>query len=314
MTDPAVVASADDADELTRLRRRNAELEVAARRFQALLDSGVISVQMYDARSGMCTEVNDAWVKLWGLDRAQAVKYNLVRDEQVRSFGFMHLVEGAFHDGVSTLLPAIRYDTSKLEFENSGRASWVASALAPVVEPDGVLEVVQLHLPVGELVQSEEELREQNRRLEQAVAARTAELAEKLRLIEAQQQEIQALSTPVLQIWDRVLALPLIGRVDAQRAAGLLEDLLRAVVETRAEHVLLDITGVPQVDAEAAGYLRDVVRAARLLGSSCALVGISPTIADSLVALEIDLAGVPVFATLQDGLRHALTAAGRRRR
>lgn len=314
MADPTDVPSAVDADELTRLRRRNAELEVAARRFEALVKSGVISVQMYDARSGMCTEVNDGWVELWGIEPAQALKYCIVRDEQVRSFGFMHLVEKAFHDGVSTLLPAIRYDPSKLEFENSGRASWVASALAPVVAPDGVVEVIQLHLPVGELMQSEEELREQNRRLEQAVATRTAELAEKLRLIEAQQQEIQALSTPVLQIWDRVLALPLIGRLDAQRAANLMEDLLRAIVETRAEHVLLDVTGVPQVDTQAAGYLRDVVRAARLLGSRCALVGISPTIAESLVSLEIDLAGVPAFSSLQDGLRHALTAAGRGRR
>lgn len=306
MTDPNDVSP---DDELTRLRRRNAELEAAARRFQALVDSGVISVQLYDAKSGLCTEVNDAFVELWKIEREQITQYSILRDEQVRAYGFMHLVERAFHDGAGARLPAIRYEPSQLEFGSDAQAQWVASALAPVVDAEGVREVIQLHLPVGELMQSEEELREQNRRLEQAVEARTAELGEKLRLIEAQQREILALSTPVLQLWDRVLALPLIGRLDAERAATLLETLLRRVVETRAEHVLLDVTGVPQVDVEAAGYLRDVVRAARLLGSSCALVGISPEIADSLVTLNIDLAGVPTFATLQDGLRNALAAS-----
>jgi rsbT co-antagonist protein RsbR len=296
-------------DELAALRRRVAELEVEARRYRALVESDAVSVQVYRA-DGQVSEVNGAYEKLWQVKAADVAAYNVLADPQVRAHGIMPLVERVFHDGVGGQMPAIRYDPQANELVGAGQAAWVASAMAPVVDGAGeVEEVVQLHLHVGELKQSEEELREHNRRLEEAVQVRTAELQNKLALIEAQQEAIRALSIPVLQLWTRVLALPLIGHIDSDRAKLMLEGLLSAITEARAEHVLIDVTGVPEIDVEAVGYLRDAVRATQLLGSRCMLVGISPTMAESLVALDVPLDRVPTFATLQDGLRQVLTSS-----
>lgn len=296
-------------DELVALRRRVAELEVEARRYRALVESDAVSVQVYRADGGV-SEVNRAYEKLWQVKAADVAAYNVLADPQVRAHGIMPLVERVFRDGEAAQMPAIRYDPQANEIVGAGQAAWVASAMAPVVDGAGeVEEVVQLHLHVGELKQSEEELREHNRRLEAAVQVRTAELQNKLALIESQQEAIRALSIPVLQLWTRVLALPLIGHIDSDRAKLMLEGLLRAITEARAEHVLIDVTGVPEIDVEAVGYLRDAVRATQLLGSRCMLVGISPTMAESLVALDVPLDRVPTFATLQDGLRQVLTTS-----
>ncbi|MCY1060123.1 STAS domain-containing protein [Nannocystis sp. SCPEA4] len=293
------------------LRKRVAELEVEARRYRALVGSNVVSVQVYGA-DGTTAEVNGAYEKLWQVEAAAVAEYNVLADPQVRAFGITPLVERVFHDGEAMQMPAIRYDPQANELVGAGQAAWVASAMAPVIDAAGeVQEVIQLHLPVGELKQTEEELREQNRRLEEAVRIRTAELESKLALIGSQQQAIRDLSVPVLQLWTRVLALPLIGHIDADRGKLMLEGLLRAVTESRAEYVLIDVTGVPEVDVEAIAYLRDAVRATDLLGSRCMLVGISPTMAESLVALDVPLERVPTFATLQDGLRQALTMTSR---
>jgi rsbT co-antagonist protein RsbR len=304
--------SQEPQEELQRLRRRVAELEVQARRFQALVDSGVLSVQVYRS-DGQTAEVNAGWHELWGLSLEHALGYNILRDTQLQEHGMTPALTAVFHDGRAIQLPAIRYDPTRTEGIETGKNAWVASLMAPVNDAQGVREVVQLHVRVGELKQTEDELLAHNQRLEEAVRARTAELTEKLQLIEQQQQQIHALSTPVLQIWDRVLALPVIGRIDGDRAKSLLEALLAAVVETRSEHVLIDITGVPLVDVEALGCLRDAVRATQLLGARCSLVGISPAIAEAMVELDLSLDRVPTYATLQDGLRQVLAARASRR-
>lgn len=291
------------------MRRRVAELEPDAQRFRAIFDSGVISVQRYRP-DGQCVAVNAAWAQLWQVAGEVALQYNILADPQLHGSDFMHLIEGAFHDGRPAPLPPIRYDPQVNEqIGKCGQAAWVASSMTPVCDPAGaVQEVIQLHVAVGDLRQTEEELRADNRRLEAAVLARTGELEQKLRLIEDQRDAIKALSTPVLQVWHGILALPLIGQLDHERARVLQEALLQAVVETRAQHVLIDVTGVPVVDLEAAGYLRDTMRATQLLGSRCALVGISPAIAQMLVTLDLSFDSIPTFATLQDGLRHAMSA------
>ncbi|MBZ5713915.1 STAS domain-containing protein [Nannocystis pusilla] len=311
MAESSEYSQQDAESELAQLRKRVAELEVESRRFRALVGSNVVSVQVYRA-DGLTAEVNSAYEKLWQVKAADVAEYNVLADPQIRAFGITPLVERVFNQGVAMHMPSIRYDPQETESISAGQAAWVASAMAPVVDPAGqVQEVIHIHLPVGELMQSEEELREQNRRLEEAVRVRTAELESKLALIGSQQQAIRDLSVPVLQLWTRVLALPLIGHIDADRGKLMLESLLRAVTESRAECVLIDVTGVPEVDVEAIAYLRDAIRATGLLGSRCMLVGISPTMAESLVALDVPLERVPTFATLQDGLREALTMTSR---
>ncbi|MDI3291844.1 STAS domain-containing protein [Polyangium sp. 15x6] len=288
------------------LRRRVAELEIAARRYQALFDGGVISVQVHDPES-RTKEVNAGWEQLWQIPFERLADYRFLKDSQVVAQGFMHLVEQAFLEGKAARLPTIRYDPLQNEAVCHGRVRWVASALHPVKDANGeVCEVVQVHFDVGELKHSEEELRQKKEQLEAAVAMRTAELSEQLRFSEEQQHAIAALSTPVLRIWKGILALPLIGRIDAARGARILEVLLRSIVETSAETVILDVTGVPTLDADAARSLRDAVRAAELLGAQCMIVGISPETARTLVDNDLGFENVRTFASLQEGLRRSL--------
>jgi rsbT co-antagonist protein RsbR len=292
--------------EIEALRRRVEELEAPARRFLALFDAGVLSFQVLDPTS-RTIEVNRGWEALWHTRLADTEGYLLLNDEQARAGGLMPAIERAFHEGQAGALPILQYDPRQNERVLQATTRWVASAIHPVKDASGrIVEVVLMHFDVGEIKESESMLRQREEELAAAVAERTAELAEKVRLIEAQQQAIQALSTPVLRLWDGILAVPLIGTIDAARAARIQESLLEAIGAMRAEQVILDITGVACVDAEVMRHLLDAVRAARLLGASCALVGVSPQTARTIVELGVDIAGVDTHATLAEGLRQAL--------
>ncbi|WP_437973815.1 STAS domain-containing protein [Sorangium sp. So ce295] len=294
--------------EIDALRRRVAELEIPARRYKALLDGGIVSMMIYDGESRVL-EVNRRWEQLWSLSLRDVAGWRLLKDEQVSANGSMPLVEQAFWRGEATALPTIRYDPVQADTLQKGVARWVASSLHPINDAAGnVAEVLQIHVDVGELKQSEDELRIQTEQLEAAIAERTQRLEEQLRVSEEQQRAIAALSTPVLRLWDGILALPLIGQIDAERAARILDVLLQAIVDTQAEHVIIDVTGVPFMDAEGARHLRDTVRASSLLGARCAIAGISPVMARLLIDCDLGFDGVPIVTSLQDGLRRLLSS------
>lgn len=123
--------------------------------------------------------------------------------------------------------------------------------------------------------------------------------------IRKQQLEILELSTPVLQLSDRLLILPLIGLVDTHRARRLTEGLLNTIKEKRAKVIVMDITGVPVVDSKVANHLVQTVEAARLMGARVILTGMSPGIAQTLVALGADLPNVHTLSDLQEGVEEA---------
>lgn len=150
------------------------------------------------------------------------------------------------------------------------------------------------------------ELNRINERLEATVTERTTDLSDKLFVIEKQQEMLLQLSTPVLQIWDGVLVLPLIGTIDGRRAAQIMEGSLTSLAQHRARIFIIDITGAPFVDSEVANYLIRTARAARLLGVKCMLVGISPRVAQVLVQSGADLHELATFGTLQSGLLEAM--------
>ncbi|WP_437276856.1 PAS domain-containing protein [Sorangium sp. So ce375] len=135
------------------------------------------------------------------------------------------------------------------------------------------------------------------------------ELRERLAIIERQQQVIRQLSTPILQVWKGVLALPMIGVVDSARTAEVMDSLLQAVVRTGARYALLDLTGVEAVDTKTASYLVDLVRAIRLLGAEGIITGIRPSVAQTIVSLGIDLAEITTLSDLQAGLKHCIGGA-----
>jgi rsbT co-antagonist protein RsbR len=125
-----------------------------------------------------------------------------------------------------------------------------------------------------------------------------------------QQQEMLELSTPVVKLWDGVLALPLIGTLDSARTQVVMESLLQRIVETGAEVAIIDITGVSTVDTLVAQHLIKTITAARLMGADCIVSGIRPQIAATIVHLGVDLTGVVTKASLADALTHALQRVG----
>lgn len=118
------------------------------------------------------------------------------------------------------------------------------------------------------------------------------------------------LSTPVVKLWEGVVALPLVGTLDSARTQVVMEALLQALVDTGSEHAIIDITGVPAVDTQVAQNLLKTVQAARLLGATCIISGISPQIAQTLVGLGIEFGDIQTKASLSDALLLALRNAG----
>ena len=129
-------------------------------------------------------------------------------------------------------------------------------------------------------------------------------------VISRQQQDMLELSTPVVQLWEGVLGLPLIGTLDSARTQVVMESLLQRIVDTRARIAIIDITGVPTVDTLVAQHLLKTVAAARLMGADCIISGIRPQIAQTVVHLGLDLATVITKSTLADAFAVALQRVG----
>jgi rsbT co-antagonist protein RsbR len=153
----------------------------------------------------------------------------------------------------------------------------------------------QLHASVSENAQS----------IQQLEAART-ELEEKLSTIERQRAAIRDLSTPIIELWDNILTLPIVGVMDTQRSVEMTERLLHRISQGKARCAIIDITGVEVVDTATANHFVKMVAAARLLGTHCVITGISPFIAQTLTQIGVELRGVKTLATLRDGIQECL--------
>jgi rsbT co-antagonist protein RsbR len=129
-------------------------------------------------------------------------------------------------------------------------------------------------------------------------------------VISRQQQELMELSTPVVRLWENILALPLIGTLDSARTQIVMQNLLEAIVQTRSDYAIIDITGVPVVDTLVAQHLLKTVAAARLMGADCLISGIRPQIAQTIIHLGVDLSEVTTKATLADAFAVALRRSG----
>ncbi|MCA0997790.1 STAS domain-containing protein [Alloyangia pacifica] len=149
-------------------------------------------------------------------------------------------------------------------------------------------------------------------RLVDAFAIYTNEIfiGERDQIIERQRQEMLELSTPVVELWDRVLTLPLIGTLDSARAQEVMENLLQTILERQAEVVIMDITGVGTVDTQVAQHLLRAAAAVRLMGAECIISGISPMIAQTMVQLGIDVGTVSTRSSIRTALSDALQKVG----
>ncbi|MGA7521265.1 MAG: STAS domain-containing protein [Acidobacteriaceae bacterium] len=144
-----------------------------------------------------------------------------------------------------------------------------------------------------------------------ALVTTEAYMATREELIMRQQTELLELSTPVVKLWDGILALPIIGTLDSARTQVVMENLLQAVVSTNSKYAIIDITGVPTVDTLVAQHLLKTITAARLMGADCIISGVRPQIAQTIVHLGINLEDVITRAKLSDALALALKMSGR---
>ena len=150
---------------------------------------------------------------------------------------------------------------------------------------------------INEMIESLRTEREKNR-------AYQMELEEKLLTIEQQRAAIRELSTPVIEVWDNVLCLPVVGVVDSVRSAQMTDVLLQAIDEKRTRYAIVDLTGIEVMDTKTVDHFIRMAKAVRLLGATCVLSGISPNIAHTMVQMGVELSEVTTFRSLREALKH----------
>lgn len=291
------------------LRRRIGELErEIARRDQAdealteherrvpyrkIFDAIPVSLGVY-RRDGLSVAMNRTSLNLIGGVRDEILgKFNLITDPASISMGFAANFEKAAAERRSITMPATAYDTSQSDLGRiDDRVVWTETTYVPIEGDDGTDYVVECNIDVTaqqRALQAEAE----NRRLQEEI-------------IRVQEQSLRALSTPLIPIAERVVVMPLIGVVSGARVQQVIGSLLEGVAAHRAEVAILDVTGVPVVDAQVANALIQAAQAGALLGAEVILTGIRPEIARALVNLGTDLSGLVTRSTLQSGIKYAL--------
>jgi rsbT co-antagonist protein RsbR len=163
--------------------------------------------------------------------------------------------------------------------------------------------------PVGALFQGVNEMIEALQREKQSNANYQRELEEKLQTIERQRSSIRELSTPIIEIWDRILCLPIVGVMDTTRSGEMTDALLKAVVERAARCAIIDITGIDIMDTGTADHFVRMAKSVKLLGADCVLTGINPHIARTLVQMDVQLTGITTYRSLRTALQRYISKA-----
>ena len=234
--------------------------------------------------------------------QAQCAEFLKILDEAFSS-GSMTGTGGAWQP-VRDFLAGISRSRAMQGFSPTDPATFVFSLKSVLFRRLGALSGINPELATRVLIEMSEVF--------DALGLYTTEVYQKGRdeIIRRQQQDMLELSTPVVKLWDGILALPMIGTLDSQRTQVVMETLLQRIVETGAEVAIIDITGVPTVDTLTAQHLLKTVTAARLMGAECIISGIRPQIAQTIVHLGVELGGVTTKATLADAFRVALVKTG----
>ncbi|XXX75564.1 PAS domain-containing protein [Sorangium sp. So ce134] len=243
---------------------------------RAILGAVDTSVTRMD-RNGFCTFHEGKTLPSLGLKPGQFVGLNVFDDPPAPM-------------DMEPMRRAVRGELVRSRVEAFGMAweTWVIPLRDERGEPDGAVSFT--------LDATEAKLRED-------------ELKSRIELIERQRQVIRDLSTPIIEVWEGVLTLPMVGVVDTKRAADVMDDLLAAIVDKQARFAILDLTGVEVVDTKTASHLIELVRAVRLLGAEGVITGIRPNVAQTMVSLGLDLSGIATVGNLRAGLKLCMQRA-----
>lgn len=225
--------------------------------------------------NGIFTLSDGSGLKTIGLERNQVVGLNVFE----------------LYASVEVLLPRIREalaGTPSIFPTEVANRHW-DNRLIPALREDGTIEgILAISWDITERVAAERDLHQ------------------KIDLIATQERAIRTLSTPIMRIWREVLALPLVGTIDGARAEQILGTLLEAVVREQAQFVIMDMTGIGQVDNSTAEHLFRVLRALGLLGAKAIVTGIKPSVAQTLVELGVDMTNVITYGNLDEALRFVM--------
>jgi rsbT co-antagonist protein RsbR len=249
---------------------------------------------------------------------AVGMRSDLIKDQELRgqSTEFLQRIRVAMESGevvdtksakwapVIELLGDLSRTRGRMGFSPSETATFVFSLKAPVIS--------RLRSSVGNDVDRLFAEISTATELLDKLGLYTTEIHQQARedVISRQNLEMLELSTPVVKVWDGIVALPLIGSLDSSRTNIVMESLLQQIVQTGSEIAIIDITGVPTVDTLVAQHLLKTVAAARLMGADCIISGIRPQIAQTMVHLGIDLTTVATKATMAEALRVAIARTG----
>jgi rsbT co-antagonist protein RsbR len=270
-----------------------------------------------DARTYVCAalrghagSIADRWVHL---QREQAPLGSDLTETQLREEADLLVQElgsglqgDLAADRVVTAHAGLRQAVIELSLRRArGGAAPTATALAVLALKEALLEAVQRETRDVASLYSAALL--VNRVLDAAGALSFATyVTGREEIIQRQSRQLLEVSTPVVQLWDRVLAVPLVGTLDTSRTQVVMENLLGAIESGEAQVAIIDITGVPTVDTAVAHHLMQTVNAVRLMGSDCFISGIRPSIAQTIAQLGIDLSAIVTRATLSDALATAI--------
>ncbi len=247
-----------------------------------------------------------------------AVRTDLVgpRERRERSVVFIDGAHRAMANGIAEY-DGDEWDDLRAVTADIARA-WSRLGVSPVDTAMFVLSFKQalFSLMVTELGSREalaEELRLTTSIFDQlGLHVAAVSLEERDEIISRQREEVLELSTPVVEVWDRILVLPIIGVLDSSRTQQVMETLLEEIVKRESEVAILDITGVPAVDSVTAQHLVKTVSAARLMGTRCVISGVRPQIAQTMVTLGVDLGDIETQSSLRSALAFAIERMGYR--
>lgn len=267
-------ANADDANAAAQLQERTSVVdraEIMLKAFNAIVDTVPIVLWSTD-KDGTFLAHQGMGLRQLGMTPGEAVGKNLF-DLFKNYTPVLEAAKRGFQGESSRMVDQFPGD---IHFD-----SWILPMKA---DDDSVHGVVGLAIDASGRVRKEREL------------------AEKLDLIQRQTATIRALATPIIQIWDQVLCVPIIGTVDSQRTSEMMESLLEAIAARQAQFAIVDLTGVEVIDTMTADHLIKLFRAAKVLGTDGVLCGMRPAVAQTVVALGVDLTAVRTMRTLREAL------------
>ncbi len=289
-------------------RSREDELAAEVKLLRDIINLSPYLIFLKDRRSRLVV-ANQAFADCYGMTPEQVVRAS--QHELTKQVDEADHFAGVDRRVIDTRQEAV---IEEKETRPNGDVHWYETVKRPLVRGDGQVQVACFCIDITERKRAQEELERSARELQvMAESARreadeksalAAELDRRLAVIQAQHQQIQALSAPILEVADGVVGVPLIGAMDEERVATLTERLLESIASRQVRSVVIDLSAVEVIDSHMADRLVGIIQAIGLLGARAAITGIQPAVAQTMTSLGIDLSSILTMRTPKDAIRY----------